>query len=226
MQKLHPLPTGLAFLFLALLVGSLAARFWTADRSMQYAGPTHLAADSKQVFLFASDHIYHLSSQGKLLAHYPAEVAGMTDVPIDLRITVDDRLLIAGQQPARIRSCDTSNWDCQEIGFGSIDVPERQFKVLISTPRHSLLFTDAQGDSLWGRVRPDSEAASLLPGKTLAGPNDLAFDSMGHLWIADTDHRRIVEFVPVADGGFEIGRGQGIQHVLLHPHADLDVNWE
>ena len=214
MQKHHPIPTGLALLFLALLLGSLATRFWATDRSARYTGPTHIAADSQQVFLFASDNIYHLSAQGKLLAQYPAEVTGLTDIPIDLRITGDNRLLIAGQQPARIRSCDTSNWDCRDIGFGSINEPKRQFKMLINTPLHSLLFTDAQGDSLWGRTGPDSDAVPLLPGKTLAGPNDLAFDSRGHLWIADTDHRRIVEFLPAADGGFEIGREHSAMNEL------------
>lgn len=206
MQKRLPLLTGFALLFLALLLGSLAARFWATDRSARYTGPTHLAADSQQVFLFASEIIYHLSPQGKLLAQYPAEVTGLTDVPIDLRITGDDRLLIAGQRPARIRSCDTSNWDCQDVGFGGVVRPKRQFKVLIDTPQHSLLYTDAQGDNLWGQDGPDTETAHLLPGKTLAGPNDLAFDSRGRLWIADTDHRRIVEFLPAADGGFETGR--------------------
>jgi len=214
MQKHHPIPAGLALLFLALLLGSLTARFCATDRSAKYTGPTHLAADSKQVFLFASDIIYHLSSQGKLLEQYPAEVTGLTDIPIDVRITGDDRLLIAGQRPARIRSCDTSNWDCQDIGFGSIDKPKRQFKVLINTPLHSLLFTDAQGDNLWGQGGTDSETARLLPGKTLAGPNDLAFDSHGRLWIADTDHRRIVEFLPAADGGFDIGREHSAMNEL------------
>jgi hypothetical protein len=214
MQKHHPLSTGLALLFLAFLLGSLTARFWATDRSVRYAGPTHLAADSQQVFLFASDNIYHLSAQGELLAQYPAEVTGMTDVPIDMRIIGDDRLLIAGQQPARIRSCDTSDWDCRDIGYGRIDEPKRQFKVLVNSPRHSLLFTDAHGDSLWGQDGPDSEAARLLPDKTLAGPNDLAFDSQGRLWIADTDHRRIVEFLPAADGGFEIGREHSAMNEL------------
>ncbi len=206
--------TGLALLFLALLLASLAAQFWATDRSVHYTGPTHLAADSQQVFLFASDNLYHLSSQGDLLAQYPPAVTGMTDIPIDLRITGDDRLLIAGQNPARIQSCDTSNWDCQDIGLGRIDEPKRQFKVLIDTASYSLLFTDAQGDTLWGQDDADSEAERLLPDNTLAGPNDLAFDSLGHLWIADTDHRRIVEFVPSADGGFEIGREHSAMNEL------------
>ncbi len=206
--------TGLALLFLALLLASLATRFWATDRSMHYAGPTHIAADSQRVFLFASENIYYLSSQGDLLAQYPPEVTGITDVPIDLRITGDDRLLIAGQRPASIKSCDTSNWDCQDIGFGEIDKPKRQFKILIDTASHSLLFTDAQGDSLWGQDGADSQAEQLLPDNTLAGPNDLAFDSLGHLWIADTDHRRIVEFVPAANGGFEIGRQRSAMNEL------------
>lgn len=206
MQKHDPLPTSLALLFLALLLCSLAARFWATDRSAQFAGPTHIAADSQQVFLFASDYIYQLSPAGKLQAQYPAEVTGMTDIPIDLRMTGDGRLLIAGQQPALIRSCDTGNWECRDIGFGGIDEPERQFKVLINTQAHSLLLTDARGDSLWGQDGPDSDAVRLLPDKTLAGPNDLAFDAQGRLWIADTDHRRIVEFLPAEDGGYEMGR--------------------
>ena len=85
---------------------------------------------------------------------------------------------------------------------------------MIDTASHSLLFTDAQGDSLWGRAGPDSEAKRLLPDNTLAGPNDLTFDSLGHLWIADTDHRRIVEFLPAADGGFEIGREHSTMNEL------------
>jgi len=214
MQKHNQWSTSLALLFLVLLLGSLAARFWATDRSAQYAGPTHIAADSQQVFLFASDHVYHLSSAGKLLAQYPVEVTGMTDIPIDLRIIGDGQLLIAGQGPARIRSCDTSNWECEELGFGKIDEPERQFKVLVNTPAHSLLLTDARGDRLWGQGGRDSAAVRLLPDKTLAGPNDLAFDSRGHLWIADTDHRRIVELLPVEDGAYEIGREHSTMNQL------------
>jgi hypothetical protein len=206
MQKHKALPTGFALLFLALLLGSLAVQFWATDRSGRYAGPTHLATDSKQVFVVASDTIYHLSSQGKFLAQYPATMTGMTDIPIDLRITGDNRLMIAGQRPASLRSCDTSNWDCRQIEFGRIDEPKRQFKVLVNSPPYRLLLTDSRGDNLKGEAGPDSEFVSLLPVGTLAGPNDLAFDSRGHLWIADTDHRRIVELVPTADGGLDMGR--------------------
>jgi hypothetical protein len=40
----------------------------------------------------------------------------------------------------------------------------------------------------------------------LAGPNDLSFDPDGHLWIADTDHRRILELVPSDENGWIQGR--------------------
>ncbi len=214
MQKHHQLPTGLALLFLVLLLASLAARLWATDKSGQFTGPLHIAADSQQVFLFAANIIYHLSSQGELLAQYPTDVTGITDVPIDLRITGDNHLLIAEQRPARIRSCDTSNWNCRDIGFGGNNEPKRQFKVLINAPPYSLLFTDAHGDSLRGVIGPESGAARLLPDKVLAGPNDLAFDSSGQLWVADTDHRRIVELLPATGGGFEVGREHSAMNEL------------
>jgi hypothetical protein len=214
MQKHRPLPTGLALLFLTLLLASLAARFWATDRSGQFVGPLHIAADSQQVFLFASNNIYRLSPEGELLAQHPADETGILNVPIDLRITSDNHLLVAEQQPARIRSCDTINWACQDIGFGGVDEPKRQFKVLTNTPSYDLLFTDARGDSLRGLARPDSAAARLLPDKTLAGPNDLAIDSRGHLWVADTDHRRILELIPAPEGGFEVGREHSAMNEL------------
>jgi hypothetical protein len=218
MHKRHPAATVVAFLCLVLLLASLAARFWATDRGIRFTGPTHIAADSQQLYLFASDTLYHLSATGEFLAEYPAEVAGLTDSPIDLRIAGDGRLLIAGQQPAWLKSCETDDWDCEEVAFGdefaATGKPERQFKVLVDTPEYSLLYTDSLGDSLWGLSGPDSEARKLLPDKTLAGPNDLAFDEQGHLWIADTDHRRIVEFLPASNGDFELGRAHSAMNEL------------
>ena len=40
----------------------------------------------------------------------------------------------------------------------------------------------------------------------MAGPNDLSFDPNGNLWVADTDHRRIVELLPLPGGEWETGR--------------------
>ncbi len=206
MQNNQALAKGISLLFLALLLVSLALRFWANDRAWQKTGPTHLAADAGQVYLFAAGDLFHLNFAGELLARYPAEITGLDDDPIDLRLGNDGKLLIAEQRPALIRSCDTGTWECQQITTGVVDGLERQFKFLLDIYPYRLLMTDARGDTLWGLKKQGLTASRLLPDRTLAGPNDLALDRDGHLWVADTDHRRIIELLPTAQGGYEAGR--------------------
>jgi hypothetical protein len=73
MQKKDSLKTGLALLFLALLLASLALRFWANDRAWQKSGLTHLAAAAGQIYLFAGDELFHLSFEGELLGNYASQ---------------------------------------------------------------------------------------------------------------------------------------------------------
>jgi streptogramin lyase len=147
-----------------------------------------------------------LSFEGELLGTYAGEITGLEDDPIDLRLNPDGRLLIAEQKPARIRSCDPVAWACRDITASLADQLKRQFKVLLTESQHGMLVSDARGDALWGVKGPGEEIRRLVDKDLLAGPNDLAFDDKGHLWLADTDHRRIIELLPAADGTFETGR--------------------
>jgi hypothetical protein len=204
-QKHKTLATGLSLAFLLLFLASLAFRFWANDRAWKETGPTHITANAGQVFLFAAGDLYHLSYEGTLLAQYPGEVTGLRDDPIDLRMTGDNILLIAEQQPARIRSCEVPDWVCRDMNPALMDQLNRQFKV-IRGPEHSLLVSDARGDMLWGIGKSGSEARKLVPDRLLAGPNDLAFDDDNSLWVADTDHRRLIELLPAPDGMLAPGR--------------------
>jgi len=206
MPNTRPLATGLSLLFLVLMLASLATRFWAIDRAWQKTGPTHLAAGSDQVYLFAAGELLHLSVDGELLDRWGPEQTGLNDVPIDLRLMGDGRLLIAEQQPARIRVCNTQSWNCDEMAAGLGGELRRQFKILPGKTPYDLLVTDAAGDMLWGLRQDGKEPQRLLPAHTLAGPNDLAFDRSGSLWLADTDHRRIVEFKFMLDGALEPAR--------------------
>jgi len=188
------------------LVISFATRFWADQKAASYTGPTHIAADGKQVYLFASDELYHLSAGGRLLEQLPISVAGLEDVPIDLRITEDGDLLIASQRPADIQICNPKTWACRALEFPSNHRPQRQFKVLWPGGQYRLIFTDALGDGLWGQALESTFLQQLLPQGALAGPNDLAFDDQDHLWVADTDHRRIVELVHLANDQWEVAR--------------------
>jgi hypothetical protein len=206
MQKSRPLAKGFALLFLVLMLAGLGLRFWASDKAYGFTGPTHIAAGEQHVYLFASGDIYRLTHAGELLSVSPPALTGLKDDPIDLRVLPGGQLLIAEQRPAVIRLCDVDTWNCSPIGVEATPVIERQFKVLPGASPNELLLTDARGDTLWGLSESGGEPQKLLPDGTLAGPNDLAFGSGGNLWLADTDHRKIVELLPAPDGFYLPGR--------------------
>jgi hypothetical protein len=202
LQKRQSLATGLAIGFLALMLAGLVARFWASDKAYQFTGPTHITAGTEQVYLFAAGDLYRLSLAGELLEVVSSEITGLNDEPIDLRVLPGGKLLIAEQRPARIRLCDVDSWNCQPLGATAASMIERQFKVLPGLSPGELLLTDAHGDTLWRLDDTGGEPKKLLPDGTLAGPNGMAFDASGRLWIADTDHRKIIELLPAENGGY------------------------
>ncbi len=224
MENRNSLASAASVAFLVLLLASLAGRYLAENQAMRYSGPTHIAAGHGQVFVFAADRVYRLSAAGKLLAQFPLSQAGLDDVPIDAHVLGPGRLLIASQRPAQVRLCDTGNLQCERWGLGEGKLPRRQFKVLpdmaaSDQPQASsvaaLWFTDAHGDDLGVWSGPGLAARSLLPPQTLAGPNDLARDAQGHMWVADTDNRRIVEFMESATGEWQTAR----QHSALNDYT-------
>ena len=230
MQKRQPLATGLAIGFLALLLAGLIARFWASDKAYQFTGPTHIAAGAEHVYVFAAGSMYHLTVAGELLSVVSSETTGLNDDPIDLRVLADGRLLIAEQRPARIRLCEVDSWICDPLGEAARSVIEHQFKVLPGTSPGELLFTDAHGDTLWRLDGAGGEPQKLLPDGTLASPNGLAFDHSGSLWVADTNHRKIVELLPSGNGSYLPGRehsamnsltvGERFYPIMLAPMVD------
>lgn len=206
MKTTKPLATGFSIFFLVLLLLSLGGRFWASNQATDMIGPTHLAADSTQIFAVAADRIYHLSTSGELTAIVELQPLGLSDIPIDMRLLDDGRLLLASQRPAVIQICETAAWQCVELGAAIPGRPKRQFKTVFGADQSVLFLTDASGNNLWRWNLETSRSDQLLAEKILLGPNDLSFDSNGNLWVADTDHRRIVELTPLPSGDWVTGR--------------------
>jgi len=197
-QKLNPFYDAVTGLCVAMLLVSLAARFWFNDRAFRHVGPTHIAADASQVFIIASGFVHQLKADGTWIGKQPLAAMGVEDDPIDLRVA-DGDLVVVTQRPAAIRLCNVSASACSLQTFPEGPAPERQLKVQWRQRGFDVLWTDSRGSGLWAQ-HPDTPAPySLVPVGQLAGPNDLAFDEQGHLWVADTDHRRIVEFIEATD---------------------------
>lgn len=188
------------------MLAALGARFWTTEKAAGLTGPTHIAAGGGQVYLFAAGDIFSLTAGGELLSVFPPDLTGLSDDPIDLRVLSNGQLLIAEQRPAAIKVCDPENWTCRPHEAAPGAFAKRQFKVLPDASGTDLLVTDAPGDMLWRIGKNTDEPQKLLPDHSLAGPNDLAWGDESKLWVADTDHRRILELVPSPDGAFLPGR--------------------
>lgn len=206
MQKTGPLKTVILPVLLVLLLLGLAARLWVSSQEYSFIGPTHITADKTGVYLYASGSIFHLSEAGDLLGAVEIGKTGLEEAPIDLRLLDNGELMIAGQAPASIRLCQPASWTCRELGSETLARLERQFKVLPGRLPGHWLITDARGDALWGWNEAHTVLQERLPPRALAGPNGLAFDDAGHLWIADTDKRRIIEVLPGGEGLWETGR--------------------
>ena len=149
LQGHKPLPAGLAILFLTLFLAALAARFWASEQGYRFTGPTHIAAGAGQVWVFASGELLKLTAEGELTGVYASAVTGLESDPIDLKIVPDGSLLIAEQEPARIRLCRGGNWECEVILAASVSRIERQFKIIAGQQPRSWWVTDARAEALW-----------------------------------------------------------------------------
>ncbi|MEJ8566285.1 hypothetical protein [Elongatibacter sediminis] len=222
MDNKHPVARTLAVLFLVLLLLSLGGRFRSSEMAAASVGPTHIAAGGEVVYVHAAGSLYRLDSTGALLDRIPLQALGVDSDPIDLRVLPDGRLLVATQRPAAIRVCQwvepAGDSVCETLPIPRSARPERQFKVLadpaLKPSPADFILTDARGDDVLGWNRSGA-VVSLLPPGTLAGPNDLAAGPGGTLWIADTDHRRIVELVADGEGGWKTGREHGAVHAWM-----------
>lgn len=196
----------LAVLFLALVLVGLAGRFWASDKAFTFTGPTHITISEEGLWLYTSQQLVQLSRSGELLQTVALEQAGLKDDPIDLEWIPGAGLLLAGQQPAHVRLCQTDRWNCRVIGDPAIEAIKRQFKIVPLDPPGQWLLSDAAGDALWWLDEQSGQLEQALPADSLAGANGLASGPDGYFWIADTDHRRIVELLPGESGSYAVGR--------------------
>jgi hypothetical protein len=217
----------LAALFLALVLAGLAVRFHAAGQASSIYGPTHVTAGSRGVFLLFSNELHRFSTQGRWLGSVTIESLGVQESPIDLVALADGRLVIAEQRPARIQICDPANWSCELMGEGFLAALEGQYKVLPSRTGSHWWVTDAPGDTLLRLELKSGNLESVLAPGTLAGANGLAYDGDGRLWIADTDHRRIVELLPAPEGGLVTGREHSAMNALTvgNRHYPMMLEW-
>lgn len=226
--------TALAVLFLLLFFAALGARLWASNQSTHFAGPTHLAVGNDRVYAHVDGQLHVLSTDGVSLDRVAVEQLGLDDAPIDLRVLSDGRLLVAGQQPARLRLCDPARWQCVSIGTLAGKL-RAQLKAAVDEPRSRLLIVGFDSTRIY--VEPltaeAGEAKTLDAGGILDNPNDIAVDPNGRIWVADSGHHRVVALEADEQAVREVGVSFTARNALARPGRDWpmmlalasDGNW-
>ena len=217
----------LVVVLLAWVFAGLAVRIWSSEQAYRISGPTHVAAGRGRVFVYTAGEIHALSGDGKWLGATSLADVGFKDDPIDMRVLDDGRLLIAGQRPAAVRLCDMGNLSCERLAPGQFAGIDRQFKIHPLASGDEWLLTDAAGDQLWILSPATGDLEPALPPHTLSGPNGIALDSQGVPWVADTDHRRLVELVGLPNGRYVLGREHSAHNSLTiaQRHYPMMLEW-
>jgi hypothetical protein len=196
-------------------------------RAAAITGPTHVAAGPQGVAVHADGAVHRLTADGEWLGASGQEHFGLGDMPIDLAWAADGRLVVAGQQPASAVLCDPEGWNCVALATGVLAPLARQFKLLRARDGDAWWITDAPGDALWRLDARGERLEPALVAGTLAGANGMSHDGEGHLWIADTDRRRIVEVVGPGGGPYGTAREHSAVNALTigQRHYPMALAW-
>lgn len=181
-----------AVMIFVMLLG-LGLVLWGGIRKIDSHGPVQLALDADQVAVSDSLGLVRLDPQsGALLAAATFAQLGIEPPLTDLQLLPDGRLLVAETNTGTIWQCDWGDLPCRsfaEIG----ELSGRFAKIHFDPASGRLLLAATHSNTLWA-VQPPYGSAQAKPVFTaLQAPNEIWQSPEGSIWVADTDHRQIVE---------------------------------
>lgn len=221
MEKSRTAGLALVILFLVSFIGVLGLRFWSSGESAEITGPVHIAAGAAGVVVAANDELFVLSSAGDVRARHRMASLMEPRQLIDLRVLRDGRLLLARRDPAALYACELARWKCRELLYPVSRHLRDQYKVWPDENANRLLISDFSSGQLWSQPLSGGAPEALTEKGDLRGPNDLALDGSGRLWVADSAGRRLVALEPTATGAWQIEKHLSARSAI----AGENHNW-
>lgn len=132
--------------------------------------------------------------------------SGQLRAPKGLALDAQGNIYVADSQNHRVQVFDSSGHFLRGWGEGTrpgqfkepwgIAVAQNGDVYVADTWNHRIQVFDSEGTFLreWGVFGQPAEPAES--GRLLYGPRDLAFDSQGHLYVADTGNKRVIKYDP------------------------------
>jgi hypothetical protein len=190
----------LAALAIIGILGAFLVVVYASNREVGAYGPTAITATAEgEVYFTASDRIYRLNHEGKLLDSVDFALLGVDGPVFQLAIGSEDQLLIQSGQN-NLLQCDTTRWLCSRFfntpELSTFDLmafaiaPEEQRIYLATLPKHRLYAVD---------LKQRKPYLLHVPGG-LKYPNQIVWLGHDHLLVADTNHHRIIELEDLGQG--------------------------
>ncbi|MBI5039967.1 MAG: hypothetical protein HZB57_01775 [Gammaproteobacteria bacterium] len=220
MQVSHTAKTALALLFMLLFISALGIYGWASGKAAAIVGPSHLAAAADSLYTYSGNELLHVSQTGALRGRWPNTALDLQYAPIDVRVLRDGRVLLAEQNPARLRACTTQQLNCEKIGNPIADKRQDQYKVFHDESTDTLLIADFKTGRLWRQPFGSGKPEALTDKGTLSRINDLALDDTGRIWVADSGHHRIVALTEDTNGKWRIDRSLDAKNSVARPGND------
>lgn len=205
MERSRAAAIGLAVLFAAVFLAALGLRLWASFQAAGVTGPDHIAAGHKNVFIHMNGEVYVLSAAGDLLARHALAPVMERDQLIDLRVLGNGNLLLARRRPAGLYTCEPATWKCTEMRQPVTKKLRDQFKVF-PDERSGRLFVADFKSGVWLQPLAGGKPQALSGCGDVRGPNDLALDASGRLWIADSAGRQLAVVEPGRNGEWQAGQ--------------------
>lgn len=212
--------TALAILFMLLFIGSLGVYGWASGKTAALVGPSHLASAADGLYVYSGNELLHLSPAGALLGRWSDRQLDLTFSPIDLRVLRDGRILLTEQNPARLRICTPPGMQCENIGNGSADALQDQYKVLPDESGGTLLIADFKSGRLWQQPLHGGAPTALTGKGAIRRSNDLLLDDTGRIWVADSGNHRIAALRKEADGTWRVAHSLDAKNRVARPGND------
>lgn len=197
--QLNPKQTGLAVVFILLIIGLLILRLYFYDQAYSIQPPDYIVANDELAVVSFDGNLYVLDHLGNTLYAHPLTKAGIPDDIADMQLLDSETILLADWENYQIKKCLLQTLTCESITPSLRNRLGRFFKFYYRAEHNDILFADTNRHRILKYDIPSSSFSTLSEKKQFLYPNHLKMEPDGLLYVTDTNHHNIGRFKVLDD---------------------------
>ena len=203
------------------LVLALGVRLWATGRLDETIGPLNLAVQGDRVLVHTPDWLFELTAEGAIQRTIAFTDLGFSGTVTDMQLLEDGRLLLGDFEAKCVQRCDIQARRCESIGPSDRATLQGTFKFFWHAPTRRLFLTDTARHRLLVQEGERGPIRELSAPGMLKYPNSLMLAADGFVYVADTNHHRVVRLD--VSGATPVERGPAIS--AYHPRGRAGHTW-